>query len=88
MPLLIMLEKAQLVLSDSQIEEIASKVADKMGITHDAPLDKKQAAAALGISVATLERRMKAGVIHKIPDIGPVKFSRMEIERVKAGRFS
>jgi hypothetical protein len=86
MPLLITLENAQLVLSDSQVEEIARAVADKIGVTQDAPLDKKQAAAALGISVATLERRIKAGVIHTIPNIGPVKVSRLEIERVKGAR--
>jgi excisionase family DNA binding protein len=77
----------QVVLTEEQLEEIARRVAEMNGPSRaGAPLTVSAAAAALGVSKPTLYRRITAGEIRTVPDLGRTLVPRSEIERLQEGR--
>ena len=74
-----------ITLTDEQLDEIANRVAAKLGKFTEDPLTKQEAARALRVSVKTIERRIEAGVIRTVPDIGVVRIPVPEIERLRRG---
>lgn len=75
-----------LTLSDETLRQLAAMVAKINSPEKEhAPLTKKEAAAALKVSVKTIERRIDAGVITTVPDIGAVRIPLAEIERLQKG---
>ena len=70
-------------LTDEHIAAIARQVhqlaaADSPGL----PLTKAEAAHALRISTRTIDRRLKAGLIKTVPDIGAIRIPLSEIDRL------
>lgn len=77
----------QVVLTEDSLRQLAAMVAEINAPEREqAPLTKKEAAAALKVSVKTIERRIAAGVITTVPDIGAVRIPLAEIERLQKGK--
>ncbi|WP_193211428.1 helix-turn-helix domain-containing protein [Luteolibacter marinus] len=73
------------MLNDEQLDEIAERVAARLGGSSGEPLTKLEAARALKVSVRTIERRIEAGVIVPVPHLGVVRIPAGEIERLRSG---
>ena len=74
----------QLVLTDAHLDAIAERVAAlHKGNVGGEPYTKEEAAKALRLSVRTIERRLEAGTILKIPNVGAVRIPASEIERLR-----
>lgn len=67
-----------------QLEELAERIAKKMGggALPEAALDLKEAAGMLGISQATLRRRIDEGKVQRVRGIGCLRVARSEMRRL------
>lgn len=72
------------VITDELIDAIADRVAERMSRKTD-NYDVPAAAKRLNVSEVTIRRRVKAGLLHPIPNLGRVVFTAKEIERFEAG---
>lgn len=71
-------------LADDQLDALADRIARKMakGQTLNKPLSISDAAKALGVSDATVRRRIEAGLIRTVQGIGVPRVSQAEIRRL------
>lgn len=69
---------------DALIEAIAERVIAKLGIKkpNRKPLTVSEAATRLGVSEATIRRRIEAGLIRAVPDLGVTLVPHSEIVRL------
>lgn len=70
-------------LPDDQLEKLAELVAAKMpGQGPTKPVSPAELAELIGVSEDTIRRRIDAGLIKKVPDIGRVKIPVSEVDRL------
>lgn len=74
-------------LSDEQIEQIADRVFAQLDKSrgYNRPLTLTEAAKRLGVSTATVSRRIAAGKIRTVEGIGCPRISEEEIRRLIEG---
>lgn len=77
----------EIKLSDEQIEQIATRVFEKLDKSrgYNRPLNLTEAAKRLGVSVATVSRRVAAGEIRTVAGIGCPRVAEEEIRRLVNG---
>ena len=79
----------QLTISDEQLAELADMIADRIQgrmAASGKPYAAKEAAEALGISLSTLNRRIRAGEIPKIPGLGRTLIPAQAIDDLLEGK--
>lgn len=71
-------------LSDEQLEALAERIYRKLakGQSHNKPQTVAETAKALGISEATVRRRIESGAIRAVQGIGIPRVSQAEIRRL------
>lgn len=70
-------------LSNEQIQEIADVVAAKLkGLTATKTYTVSQAAKVLGVSNETIRRRIRAGLIETVPNMGVVRITAATMARI------
>ena len=71
-------------LNDAQLGELADAIYRRLNAagSYSRPLTLKEAATALNISYATLNRRVAAGVVRTVAGIGCSRVSQAEIRRL------
>lgn len=73
-------------LSEEQLEELATRIADKLSPANRQPLNVAQASKALGVSRWVVESRVHSGEIQRVPHTGRrILIPRAEIERLQSG---
>lgn len=75
----------QIQLSDADLERLAEMVAAKRGASDQVPNKPhtvSEAAERLGVSPRTIRRRIEAGLIKTIPELGHVRIAPSEIRRL------
>ena len=71
---------------EEQLEELACRIAAKLSPPTQRPLTVSEAMAELRLSRSTLESRVHAGVIQRVPGLGrKILIPRCEINRLLAG---
>lgn len=73
-------------LDEEQIEELANRIAGKLSPMGQRPLTVAEAANELRLSRGTIESRVHAGTINRVPGLGRrILIPRIEINRLLAG---
>lgn len=77
----------EIKLTDEQIDALADRIFQRMerSKTYNRPLTLTETAKRLGVSVATVSRRVSAGQIRTIEGVGCPRVSEEEIRRLMAG---
>jgi excisionase family DNA binding protein len=73
-------------LPEDQLVKLASLIASKTGgrgAESDRPYTVEEAARALGLSGDTIRRRVKAGLLPKVPNMGRTLIPACEIDRLR-----
>lgn len=78
----------QVTLSTEQEDRLADKIADRLAarMNRSKSLTVSEAAAALNVSYNTVDRRIAAGTIRLVPNIGARRITQSEIDRILEGR--
>ena len=71
-------------LPDDQLAALAKLIAAEMATTKrdDKPFTAAELAKELGVCETTIIRRVKAGLIHSIPNIGKIRIPASELKRL------
>jgi excisionase family DNA binding protein len=80
--------KLTIELTQEQVDEIAAAIAGKLGKRDSSSaktLTIRQAAARLNVAQDTVRRRVKAGIIPKVPCLGVVRIPAYAIDRLTGG---
>lgn len=73
-------------ISEDQLDDLASRIAAKLSPPTQRPLTVSEAMSELRLSRSTLESRVHAGVIQRVPGLGrKILIPRCEIDRLLAG---
>ncbi|MBK1883639.1 helix-turn-helix domain-containing protein [Luteolibacter pohnpeiensis] len=79
----------QVILTEEQLERLAEIISNRLNPDSKQPLTVAQAAKALGTSRSTIEKRVHAGVIRCVPEMGRrILIPKVEIERLQEGRLN
>jgi hypothetical protein len=80
--------KITIHLNAEQISKLADEIAKRMhgSSADDTPLTVKQAAARLGISTASVNRRLKGGKIPRVPGLGRTLIPASAVRELAAGK--
>lgn len=74
------------LLTEQQLEDLATRIANKLAPANRQPLSVAKAAEALGVSRWVVESQVHAGSIARVPDTGRrILIPRAEIERLQKG---
>lgn len=77
------------LLTEEQLEELATRIADKLSPANRQPLNVPKAAEALGLAPSTITLRVRSGEIQRVPHTGRrILIPRAEIERIQNGDHS